>query len=341
MWANVAPDSYDDLWSTDLGPLTLGQWIDEGLMAIFFFVVGLEIKREVVRGELREPRRAALPVAAAVGGMVVPAVIYTIANVGTDGLRGWAIPTATDIAFALGVVVLLGDRVPRQLRLFLLTLAIVDDIGAIALIAVFYAEDLSFAWLVLAVAGLGFLVLLERVGWWTAPLHLVIGVGIWWATYKSGISPTIAGVALALVAPVADDLEARLHPWSSYLIVPLFALANAGISLSGGHLSDALTSTVTVGIVVGLVVGKPAGIVGAAWLAEHNGWAERPPGMTYEGLLGIGAVGGIGFTVSLLITDLAFEDAPALAGEAKIGILAASVLAAGLGALVLRRSQPG
>jgi Na+:H+ antiporter, NhaA family len=341
IWANVAPGTYEELWSTDLGPVTLGAWVSEGLMAVFFFVVGLEIKREVVQGELRHPRRALLPVLAAVGGMVVPALLYTLVNLGGDAVGGWAVPMATDIAFALGVVALLGPRVPASLKLFLLTLAIVDDIGAVAVIAVVYSDDLDLAWLALAIAGLGLLVLLQRIGFWTVPLHLVIGCGVWWATHESGVHATIAGVALGLVAPVTDDLEDRIHPWSSYVIVPLFALANAGISLSADHLGDAVTSTVTLGIVLGLVVGKPAGIVGATWLAQRRGWAERPPGVAWDRLLGVGALAGIGFTVSLFVTNLAFADQPDVIEEAKIGILAASVLATAAGALVLSLRRTG
>jgi Na+:H+ antiporter, NhaA family len=340
VWANVAPGSYEELWSTDLGPLTLGAWVSEGLMAVFFFVVGLEIKREVVQGELRHPRRALLPVLAAVGGMVVPALLYTLVNLGGDALGGWAVPMATDIAFALGVVALLGPRVPAPLKLFLLTLAIVDDIGAVAVIAVVYSDDLDPVWLALAVAGLVLLVLLQRIGVWTVPLHLVIGCGVWWAAHESGVHATIAGVALGLVAPVTD-LEDRLHPWSSYVIVPLFALANAGISLSADHVGDAVTSTVTIGIVLGLVVGKPAGIVGATWLAQRRGWAERPPGVGWDRMLGVGAVAGIGFTVSLFVTNLAFADQPDVIEEAKVGILAASVLALVAGVLVLSRRRTG
>jgi Na+:H+ antiporter, NhaA family len=339
VWANVAPGSYADVWSTEVAGETLLHWVNDGLMTLFFFVVGLEIKREIVAGELREPRRAMLPVIAAVGGMVVPALLYAAVNVGGDTLDGWAIPMATDIAFALGVVALLGPRVPSELKLFLLTLAIVDDIGAIVVIALFYTDDVSLGWLAVAVTGLGLIVLLRRIGAWTVPLHLVIGVGVWWAAEQSGVQATIAGVALGLLAPVTDDLEERLHPWSSYLIVPIFALANAGLSLSASAVADALSSSVTIGVVLGLVVGKPVGILGATWIARRQGWGELAPGLRPLHVGGMGAVAGIGFTVSLFVTGLAFTDGTRMADDAKLGILVASLVAAAIGAAILSRPR--
>jgi NhaA family Na+:H+ antiporter len=385
VWANSPwQDGYHDLWHTEIrfevGSYrfedTLLHLINDGLMAVFFFVVGLEIKREFVVGELRDRRRAAVPVVAALGGMVVPAALYLALNLGSDGVDGWAIPMATDIAFALGVVALLGSRVPSSLKVFLLTLAIVDDIGAIVVIAVAYTDDLSFPWLALAGGGLGLMAIMRRARVWALPLYVAVGVGVWLATYESGVHATIAGVAMGLLAParplqdeieaeeivdrlnpirdvsagevrevsfliresvsVAERLEEVLHPYSSYLIVPLFALANAGLSLSGDELGEAATSAVTVGVVLGLVLGKPLGIALATWLATRAGWGTLAPGVRPGQVVGIGAVAGIGFTVSLFVTNLAFGEA-GLAADAKVGILVASVLAAGLGGLLLAR----
>ena len=389
-WANLWPGSYEDTWHTpltfELGPWAISQdvqhWINDGLMALFFFVVGLEIKRELVTGELRDARTAALPAVAALGGMVVPAGLYVALNFGGDAIQGWGIPMATDIAFAVGVLALFGRGLPSSLRVFLLSLAIVDDIGAILVIAIFYSGGIS--WVPLGVAAalvaaiLGLRVLQVRF----VPLYVLLGVGVWLAVFESGIHATIAGVMLGFLTPAvpfqkpdvvsrearriaeetADEpesadadahhwlrlaaisretisplarLEHLLHPWTSYLIVPLFALANAGVYLRGGAIGDAAGSRVTLGIVLGLVVGKTLGITLFAWLAVRLRLARLPLGVGWERIFGVAAVAGIGFTVSLFIAGLAFSDAETLA-SAKVGILAGSLVAGAVGAVLLR-----
>jgi len=389
VWANSPwRDAYDQLWHTELafrlGRYAFGEslqhWVNDGLMAVFFFVVGLEIKRELVVGDLSEPRDAALPAIAAVGGMVVPAAIYLAFNAGGVGSHGWGIPMATDIAFAVGVLALLGDRVPAAAKLLLLALAIVDDIGAILVIAVFYTDELSLGWLVAAVVGLVVVAQMWRLKVWYAPVYVVAGIVVWWCTLQSGVHATIAGVALGLVtparpllrAPHADQIAARLsadpdvsvedvrqvsfelresvsvaervgallHPWSSYAIVPVFALANAGIALSWDKLGDAAGSAVTLGVVAGLVIGKPVGVMAAAWLAVRTGVGRLPEGVTWRHLQAIGMLAGIGFTVSLFVSGLAF-DSGSLRDEAALGVLAASVLAAFAAALALLRAPTG
>jgi NhaA family Na+:H+ antiporter len=384
VWANSPwKDSYFDLWHTrlsiDLGQrsldLDLQEWVNDGLMAIFFFVVGLEIKRELVEGELRGARRAALPAVGALGGMVVPALIYTAFNAGGDGAIGWGIPMATDIAMAVGVVTLLGRRVAPSLKLFLLALAIVDDIGAIAVIAIFYTDDVDVDSLLIAIGLVGVLVLLRVAHVRTTLLPLVVGVALWLALHESGIHATIAGVILALLAPtqpkiqrelvdedaltdlssvraaretatiaresvsVVEWLEHVLHPWSSFVIVPLFALANAGIPIDRDAVSDAVGSRIALGVFVGLVVGKLAGITAFTWLATKLRIGVLPDGATWRGITGVAALAGIGFTVSIFVTNLAFDD-PALQNEAKIAILAAAVAAGAIGAWVLSRCPP-
>ncbi len=392
-WANSPwSGAYTTLWGTDVSiafgdvgvAMDLHGWVNEGLMAVFFFVVGLEIKREVTTGELRAPRSVALPVVAAVGGMVVPAVIYLAVNAGGPAQAGWGIPMATDIAFAIAVLTLAGRGLPSGLRAFLLTLAIADDIGAILVIAVVYNAGVDVLPLLVAVGLLGVMVVLDRMHVRFMLVYVVLGVGVWLAVYASGIHATIAGVALGLLVPsrpfqrpravsqearrVADAtgdhpnppdqdaqewlrladlsreavsplarLESRLHPWTSFVVVPLFALANAGVALSGGRFSDAVTSPVVLGIVVGLVLGKPLGIAGSVWAGRRLGLGGLPAGATLRHIVGVGAVAGIGFTVALFVATLAFEDA-ALTGAAKVGILAASVLAGTAGAVLLRRA---
>ena len=293
VWANVSPSGYEDLWHTEL-PLDfdLRHAVNDGLMALFFFVVGLEIKRELVEGDLRDRQTAALPVAAAIGGMLVPAAIYLAVNAGGSGHPdGWAIPMATDIAFALAVLAMVGSRIPRELKLFLLTLAIVDDIGAIVVIALFYADDLAPAWLLAAAAAAVVMVAMRAAGvthpaWYVAPALL-----LWLFTYESGVHATIAGVALGLLTPtgtvgdreVLRNLEHGLHPWSSFVVVPLFALANAGVVLRADSLEAAATSAVAWGILLGLVVGKPAGDpggLGAGRAAEDRHPARRAAPVT-------------------------------------------------------------
>ncbi|HEX5613602.1 MAG TPA: Na+/H+ antiporter NhaA [Acidimicrobiia bacterium] len=319
-------------------------WINDGLMTLFFFVVGLEIKRELAVGELRTVRRAAVPAFAALGGMVVPAALFLAITAGGPGARGWGIPMATDIAFALGVLALFGSRIPSGLRLFLLSLAIVDDIGAILVIAVFYSERISLGWLLAAGLAVVVIVSLQRIGVGAISVYVPLGLAVWLFTFESGVHATIAGVALGLLTPVApirgrnvaETLEHRLHPWTSFLVVPLFALANAGVALSGEAASGAIGSALAWGIVVGLVVGKPLGIMSAVLVARRLRWGELPDGVTLPMLAGASCVAGIGFTVSLFVADLAFR-APNL-DDAKLGVLAASIAAGGFGAVVLRRA---
>jgi NhaA family Na+:H+ antiporter len=385
LWANSPwQASYTSFWATPLevriGPFLfeedLGHWVNDALMAVFFFVVGLEIKREVVTGELRDRRAIALPALAALGGMVVPAGLYLAVNAGGNGMDGWGIPMATDIAFALGVVALLGSRIPSSLKVFLLTLAIVDDIGAITVIAVFYTEDLAPQYLLGAAALVVLVVAMRRSRVVYPPVYVVTGVALWLAIYESGVHATIAGVVMGLLTPakplqseldaqaIVDHLENRpeltveevratsraishsvslcdrlielLHRWTSYVIVPLFALANAGITLTGDAFSS--PSAVLIGVLVGLVIGKPLGITAFVWLTVRLRLATLPEGVTWRQLIGIATVAGIGFTVSLFIAGLAFSDAQ-LQTDAKTGILIASVVAAVLGSAVLLRRR--
>jgi NhaA family Na+:H+ antiporter len=342
LWANAPwPGYYEDVWTARLLGHDLRHWVDDGLMAAFFFVVGMEIRREVTGGELSSRRVAALPVLAALGGMVVPAGLYLLVNAGGEGAAGWGIPMATDIAFAVGVLVLLGDRVPAPLEVLLLALAVVDDIGAVAVIAVAYTDDLRFGWLGVAVVGVLAVALLSRGGRGHPAILLVVGLGVWWATHESGVHATIAGVALGLLlpSPLARRLEPALHPWASYGVLPAFALANAGIPITAASLGDAAGSAVTVGVVVGLVVGKVVGVLGASWVAVRLGVARLPDGVGWPHLGGMAALAGIGFTVSIFVSGLAFDDA-VLVDQAKVGVLTASVIAAVVGSLVLRRVGP-
>ena len=337
IWANgPAAEEYESLFATRLGPLDLHTWVNDGLMALFFLVVGFEIKRELTIGELQDRRAAALPALAALGGMVVPALLF-LTLAGDGARRGWGAPMATDIAFALGVIGLLGTRVPSGARLFLLTLAIVDDLGAIAVIAVVYSGTIRLTWLAgAAVAVLG--VALLRGRWWAL---VTLGPVAWWCTHESGVHATIAGVALGLVIPVSrgEGYEHRLHPYTSFLVVPIFALANAGVVLSGA-LDAPGAGRLAVAVGVGLVIGKLVGVAGATWLALRLRVGVLPEGMGAGHVVGIAAIAGIGFTVSLFVVDLAYLRAPPLAAGAKIGVLAASVVAAALGAALLYRVRP-
>jgi NhaA family Na+:H+ antiporter len=353
VWANTpAREAYDSLWATNLrigvGDIAIGDdlrhWVNDGLMALFFFVVGLEIKRELVAGELSDRRAAALPVLAAIGGVALPALLFTLIVGGGEGARGWAIPMATDIAFAVGVLALLGDRVSSGVKVVLLAIAVVDDIIAIAIIAVFYASDVQLGWLVAAGAGLALCVALRLAGVWRVAVYLPVGLFVWAATHESGVHATIAGVVLGLMTPtgrvrgraVLESLEQRLHPLTSFVVVPLFALANAGVYLGGGALGDAAASRVAWAVAVGLVVGKLIGIGFASVVADRSGVAALPPGVGRRDVIGIAALGGIGFTVSLFITSLAF-DSQVLQDEAKVGIFAGSILSALIGTSILRR----
>lgn len=390
IWANSPfASSYDSLWRTEIG-LRVGElevmedlrhWINDGAMTLFFFVVALEIKRELVVGELNEIRKAMIPIIAAAGGMVVPALLFLILNAGSAAGSGWGIPMATDIAFAVGVLAVLGDRIPTGLKVFLLSLAIVDDIGAILVIALFYSGGIGFGWLLAAVGLLVAIVALRRLRVYWIPIYVLVGVAAWFFTFKSGVHATIAGAVIGFLTPArptdprgfaevleeagrledepdaaslravqlesnevvsaAERIEHLLHPWTSYLVVPLFALANAGLILNIGGIADALTSRLTMGIVAGLVIGKLVGISGATWLAVRSGLGRLPEGVNWRHVMGASAVAGIGFTVSLFITALAFDD-PGLVDEAKIGVLFASMLAGLIGVtiLVTGRGEP-
>ena len=325
-------------------PLLL--WINDGLMAIFFLLIGLEVKREVLVGRLSKPSQAILPASAAVGGMLVPALCYFAVNRGNaDALAGWAVPTATDIAFALGVLALLGDRVPAALKVFLLALAILDDLGAIVIIAIFYAGDVSLTSLLLASIALVVLALLNRGGVTALGPYTLVGVLLWVFVLKSGVHATLAGVALAFAIPLHSGnggtpplhrLEHALHPWVVFAIMPVFAFANAGVSLTGFSL-DRLYEPVTLGVVLGLVVGKQLGVFGFSWLVVQAGFARLPPGASWLQIYGISVLCGIGFTMSLFVGSLAFEHLPRtdyLIAN-RIGILTGSLVAAVAGYAVL------
>ena len=397
VWANSPwAASYEHLWEVSFTvgspgfglTMSLHHWINDGLMAIFFFVVGLEIKRELLIGELSTRQTAAFPIAAALGGMVAPALIYLAFNAGTEGARGWGIPMATDIAFALGALALLGSRVPTVLKVFLAALAIADDLGAVIVIAVFYTADVSV--LSLGVAGIVFfgLLLANRLGVRNAVVYGLVGIVLWVAVLESGVHATIAGVMLALTIPartrINEDefierveeslasfrascepgttvltnpghqhaihqmeeaceaaqaplfkLEDKLHTLVAFFIMPLFALANAGVHVGGGS-SGALTSAVTLGIIFGLVLGKPIGITLFSWLSARSGVAALPGDASWGAVHGVSWLGGIGFTMSLFIANLAFAGTPYLE-HAKIGILIASAIAGVTGWLILRR----
>ncbi|MDE0169435.1 MAG: Na+/H+ antiporter NhaA [bacterium] len=397
LWANlpVFGDSYQTFWhdlhlDLSLGPVHLYEdlkhLVNDGLMTIFFLVVGLEIKRELVLGELRDPRKAALPVFAALGGMVVPALIYVALNAGdAAALRGWGVPMATDIAFSLGVLALVGSRAPVGVRLFLLAVAIADDIGAIAVIAIFYTADLDFGYLGLGIGTLVLIAIGARVNIRSYMFYVPMGLIAWFGFLESGVHATIAGVILGFITPSrplydsrefdraarriveifpADspepyfrekvEYEARmlsdvaresiaplsrvehlLHGWSAFVIVPIFALANAGVSFAGIDLADAITSEVALGVAVGLVVGKTVGVTGFGWLVVKLGLGRLPSGVGWRHMTGTAMLAGIGFTVALFIAELAYTDYLTI-DLAKIGIFLGSIIAGVLGYLVLR-----
>jgi NhaA family Na+:H+ antiporter len=311
-------------------------------MALFFFVVGLEIKRELVVGELSEPRAALLPALAAAAGVALPVLLFFALTAGTDAADGWAVPAATDIAFAVGILAVLGDRIPSGLRLFLLAVAIIDDVIAIVIIAVFYSASISVGWLAAAVAVLGVVVAMRTLGVGRIAWYVLPAFALWIAVHESGVHATIAGVALGLLTPtgsvrgrnVLELLEHRLHPLSAFVVVPLFALANAGVDFGGGVLSGALGSTLTWAVVVGLLVGKPVGIAGATWVALRLRVGALPDGVAFRHVVGAGALGGIGFTVSIFIAGLAFEAGP-MVDDAKVGIFLGSIASGVLGAVLL------
>lgn len=355
IWANVPgiADSYSSVGSFHLGPASLGlnlslqHWAADGLLAIFFFVAGIELKRELVAGDLRDAKAAALPVIAALCGMAVPALVYVLVNtLGSGSMDGWAVPTATDIAFALAVLAVIGTSLPSALRAFLLTLAVVDDLFAIMIIAVFFTSDLNFAALGGALAGLvlfWFLLRKEVHGWYVyVPLALVI----WGLMYNSGVHSTIAGVAMGLMLRCSrregesqspgEHIEHLVRPLSAGLAVPLFALFAAGVSLSDEAIAQVFTRPETLGVVLGLVVGKTVGIFGGTWLAARFTKAELNDDLAWPDVFAVASLAGIGFTVSLLIGELAFADDPVLTSEVKAAVLIGSLIAAVIASVLLK-----
>ena len=346
--------AYFGLLATKLGPLSLLHWINDALMAVFFLLVGLEIKREMLDGRLRTWPDRILPGLAALGGMVAPALVYVAVNWHSPGtIRGWAIPAATDIAFALGVLALLGKRVPVSLKVFLTALAIIDDLGAVLVIALFYTADLSLPMLGGAALTLAVLAALNRAGVRRLSPYLVLGVLLWVFVLKSGVHATVAGVLLALTIPLRtspgrpDDpasplhrLEHALHPWSAYGILPVFGFANAGVSLAGFGLGM-LGEPVPLGIMLGLILGKQIGVFGLVLAAVKLGLAQRPAGAGWMQIYGVALLCGVGFTMSLFIGLLAFADAPQLEAGTKVGVLAGSIVCMLAGAAVLRLAPQG
>jgi NhaA family Na+:H+ antiporter len=353
VWANSpARDAYETLWSTHVDVFGIDEdlqhWVNDGLMALFFFVVGLEIKRELVDGELSDRRAAMLPALAAMAGALAPAALFALLAGGGAAASGWAIPMATDIAFAIGILAVLGNRVSAGVKLLVLAIAVVDDIIAIAVIAVFYSDHIDPGWLVAAVAAVAMILVLRRAGVTHVAAYVPVGVFLWVATLESGVHATVAGVVLGLLTPaglvggrpVLEQLEHRLHPLTSFVVVPLFALANAGVYLGGGVLSAAASSRITWAIVAGLVLGKLIGVGGAIRGGLRTGAGVLPPGVTGREVWGAAALAGIGFTVSLFIAGLAY-DSPTLENQAKVGIFAASIISGALGAAILTLTRRG
>jgi NhaA family Na+:H+ antiporter len=372
-------------WGDGSFKLSLLHWINDGLMTIFFFVVGLEIKRELIAGELRDWRTALLPVAAAIGGMAAPASIYLLFESGTPGEKGWGIPTATDIAFVVGILALLGKRVPLGLKLFLLTLAIADDLGAIIVIAAFYSSNIGMIPLLIAILGMGAVTIFQRLGVWSMPAYVAAGSVIWVGMYLSGIHPTIAGVVLGFATPMVgrilptqpfeyaasqiamlpmgieslqhDDiqhklshlnrltnlslsplerLEHALHSWVAFAIMPIFAITNAAVHFE----PSAMSGTVAWAVAAGLVIGKPIGILAMTGLTIATGLGRLPRGVTWPIMIGGACLAGIGFTMSLFVSALAFADSPEMLSSAKIGVFLGSVTSAILGIVILKFSLP-
>jgi NhaA family Na+:H+ antiporter len=352
-WGAVYEAALNLPFEVRLGDLSLAKpillWINDGLMAVFFLLVGLEIKREILEGELSTPAQLALPVAAAIGGMAVPALLYAAVNADDPvALRGWAIPSATDIAFALAALASLGRGVPLTLRVFLASVAIVDDIGAIAIIALFYTENLSLPMLVAAASAIAILVTLNLAGVRRLAAYIIVGVVLWVCVLKSGVHATLAGVVTACAIPFRPAssaspgrrLEETLHPWVAFGILPLFALANAGVSFAGAGFGT-LLAPIPLGIILGLVVGKTLGIFVTSWLTIRFGLAALPAGARWADLLGVATLCGIGFTMSLFIGSLAFAYQSAdLYDSVKLGVLAGSILSA-LGGWLLLKSASG
>jgi len=395
-WANSPfAESYHHLWHTyvkiDIGGIglnySLHHWINDGLMVIFFFVVGLEIKRELLVGELSTAKKAALPIAAALGGMIFPALIYTIFNLGSESASGWGIPMATDIAFVVGILALLGNRVPLALKIFILALAIVDDLGAVLVIAIFYTSNISLTSLMIAGGLIVLLIAMNRLGVRSLLIYTFVGIALWLAFLKSGVHATVAGVLLAFTIPVSSRIntmkfknetenllkdfdnagehgedvltnsermtiidqienncekiltplqrfEHGLHPWVSFFIMPVFALANAGVTIGSG-LTSALTHPVSIGIILGLFIGKQIGIFGFSYLAVKLKLASEPEGVSWKKIYAASVLAGIGFTMSLFIANLAFNS-PELLNISKVGILAGSLLSGIVGFIILK-----
>lgn len=345
--------AYEALWHTNFSiglgdwslSLDLRHWVNDALMTIFFLVVGLELKRELITGELREFKTAILPIAAAIGGMIVPALIYMLINHGGEGFKGWAIPMATDIAIVIGLLALLGSRIPSSIRLFLLTLAIVDDIAAVIVIAIFYSSGISIGMLCLVVALSAILLLLQRMKLLSLPLFIAIAVILWLLINASGIHPSIAGALIGLLAPltmagrhkksIAERVEKFTIPISTLLIVPIFAFANAGIVISWSGFHSIYAEPIALGIIFGLVAGKFIGIAGISWLMIKLGVSKLPNDSNWGHVIGVAMLAGIGFTVSIFVTNLAF-DQEQFTMVAKLSIFAASIVSAVLGLVVLR-----
>src|SRR5487761_1223735 len=385
VWANIpGAGVYEHLWNTTASigiaghhlSMTLRGWVNDGLISVFFLTVGLELKRELVVGELRDLRTAALPIIAAVGGMVGSAVVYVAFTAGSPSVHGWGIPMATDLALALGVLSLLGNRVSSSVKVFVLALAVADDVGSIVVLAIFYQRNFSWVPVLIAICLIGIAVGLRalKVSW--MPLYIAIGLALWLALYNAGISPTLAGVAIGLLTTTrphltADELEAHsdeltdvssaravlgtiriargatptaerpelvLHPWSSFVAVPLFAFANAGVSLGGGTLAHGGLTRVIGGVLFAKIVGKFIGVAGATLLAKRLGIGRLPEGMGLREVLGISALAGIGLTVSFLVADLAFAD-QVRQNQAKLAVLVAAVISAVVAAFILRKKS--
>src|SRR5574338_1568879 len=396
VWANSPfADSYHHLWHTyltiSLGGLALNysihHWINDGLMVISLFVVGLEIKRELLVGELSSVKKAALPIAAALGGMIFPALIYTIINAGGEGASGWGIPMATDIAFVVGIIALLGQRVPLALKIFILALAIVDDLGAVLVIAIFYTSDISFTSLYIAAGLIVLLIAMNKLGVRNLLIYIFVGIGLWLAFLKSGVHATVAGVLLAFTIPVSSRIntikfknetesllqdfdnagehgdnvltnserltiidqienncekiltplqrfEHGLHPWVSFFIMPVFALANAGVTIGSGF-GSSLTNPVNIGIILGLFLGKQIGIFSFSYLAVKLKFASEPEGVSWKKIYAAAIISGIGFTMSLFIANLAFTS-PELLDTAKVGVLSGSLISGIIGFIILK-----
>jgi NhaA family Na+:H+ antiporter len=344
VWANIDFNSYSALKDFKIGPaeihldLSLGKWAADGLLAIFFFVAGMELKHELVVGSLKDKSVAAVPIAAALGGMIVPATIFTFFNAGQPSLMGWGIPMATDIAFALAVLAVAGRSLPLELRAFLLTLAVVDDLGAIIVIAIFYTAQLNILALLVSIGGLFIFGLMQKkgvTGWY---LYLPLAAIIWYSLHESGIHATIAGVAMGLLMNLkqADKVMHTLHPISAGFAVPVFAFFSAGVFVQGLSLSDVASSPVALGIIFGLVVGKPLGVVGTAWLMARFTKASLSQELSWWDVATIGTLAGVGFTVSLLINELAFKQDEATSSMGTLAVLVASTIAAVLAIIALQ-----